>query len=269
MSRDLPRGNPPGNILIVEDSPTQAELLEQLLLNEGYQVTWAKNGREGLAKARELLPDLVVSDIMMPEMTGFQLCSAIKDDPGLNAIPVILLTSLNDPKDVIRGLECRADNFLTKPYDEKYLLMRIRQILLAKGLPQSEDAERGSLVFFDGEQYHIKADRKQILSLLLSTYETAVRKNNELIAIQQSLSELNEQLEERVEARTASLLLEVEERKRAEGKLSEVTRRLQLATASAHLGIFDWDIVTDQMIWDHRMLEMYGLSAGEELGYQR
>ncbi|HJV64196.1 MAG TPA: response regulator [Geomonas sp.] len=269
MSRESQRMNPPGNILIVEDSPTQAELLEQLLLNEGYQVTWARNGREGLLKARELLPDLVVSDIVMPEMTGFQLCQEMKNDPRLSSIPVILLTSLNDPEDVIRGLECRADNFLTKPYDEQYLLMRIRQILSTRNLPDNDNAQAGTLVFFAGTQYRIRADRKQILSLLLSTYETAVNKNSELLAIQRSLSELNEQLEERVQARTASLMQEVEERKRAEADLGEVTRRLQLATASAHLGIFDWDIGKNLMIWDDRMLELYGLPKDGNLGYQR
>jgi PAS domain S-box-containing protein len=256
--------NPSALILIVEDSPTQAEFLERLLLNEGYRVAVAKNGREGLAKANELLPDLVVSDIVMPYLTGFQMCRGIKDDPRLASIPVILLTSLNDPKDVIRGLESRADNFMTKPYDERHLLLRITQMLRNSKEQQQDDA-RGSMIWFDGESYYVDSERRQILNLLVSTYENAVHKNDELLRSQRSLNELNEQLEERVASRTASLVEEVEERRRAEERLTEVTRRLQLATASARLGIWDWDIANDTLIWDERMYELHGLAAGTPL----
>jgi PAS domain S-box-containing protein len=266
MTRYSAENDLPRNILIVEDSATQAELLERLLLDEGYDVAVARNGREGLAKARDLMPDLVLSDIVMPEMTGFELCREIKSDERLNDIPVILLTSLNDPVDVIRGLECRADNFITKPYDGNYLLMLIRHLFLSRAQLQSGDAESGIMIFFAGKKYYINSDRQQILSLLLSTYETAVQKNNELLSIQKTISELNEQLEERVAARTAALLKEVEERKRAEETLSEVTRRLQLATASAHLGIWDWDIRNGRLIWDDQMRELYGIAPEAELG---
>lgn len=252
--------NPSGNILIVEDSATQAELLEELLLTHGYAVTVARNGREGLLTAGELMPDLVVSDIMMPEMTGFELCKAIKNDARLRTIPVILLTSLNDPSDVIKGLECKADNFLTKPYDDNYLLMRIKQILLDREL-QGVQTDQGIKIVFAGQSYYINSDRQQILSLLLSTYETAVQKNNQLLRIQRTLNELNEQLEARVATRTASLMKEVEERRRAEETLSEVTRRLQLAMASAHLGIWDWDVGNDRVIWDGKMCELYGVDS--------
>jgi PAS domain S-box-containing protein len=258
MTREGTGNNPSGNILIVEDSRTQAEVLERLLLDQGYTVAVARNGREGLAKARDLMPDLVVSDIVMPEMTGFELCREIKNDPRLKSIPVILLTSMNDPKDVIRGLESRADNFLTKPYDPEYLLVRIRQMLASRLAAVGEEGA-GTVIQFAGEQYRINAERQQILSLLLSTYETAVQKNNELLAIQRTLNELNEQLEERVEARTASLMQEIEVRRRAEETLGEVTRRLELATAAAHLGIWDWDIGKNRLIWNDRMYEMYGV----------
>jgi len=260
MTRESTGTDPAVHILIVEDSATQAEMLEELLLRNGYAVTVARNGREGLAKAAELMPDLVLSDIVMPEMTGFELCRHIKNHPQLSSIPVMLLTSLNDPKDVIRGLECRADNFLNKPYDDDYLLVRIKQILSDRGL--REQPGQGIPVRFADQEFRIDADRRQILSLLLSTYETAVRKNIELVATQRSLNELNEQLEERVATRTASLVKEVEERRRAEETLSEVTRRLQLATASAHLGIWEWDIKKDRLMLDDRMCQLYGLPAG-------
>ncbi|HBG06507.1 MAG: hypothetical protein A2075_00620 [Geobacteraceae bacterium GWC2_58_44] len=261
MTTEGAQSNRSGNILIVEDSATQAEMLEELLLRNGYAVTVAGNGREGLSKAAELMPDLVLSDIVMPEMTGFELCKEIKSDRRLSGIPVILLTSLNDPRDVIKGLECRADNFITKPYDDDYLLTLIKQMLMDRELQDGSSGE-GITITFAGQKYYITSDRQQILSLLLSTYETAVQKNTELLSIQRSINELNEQLEERVAARTASLMREVEERKRAEETLSEVTRRLQLATASAHLGIWDWDIGNNKVIWDDKMCELYGVTPG-------
>ena len=258
MNMPVTGGKRNGRLLIVEDSATQAELLERLLVQHGYQVAVARNGRDGLNKTRELLPDLVLSDIMMPEMTGFELCREIKADQRLDGIPVILLTSLDDPKDVIKGLECKADNFITKPYHEDRLLMRIEQMLAGREMKR-EEGDQG-LITFAGEKYYIDADRQQIISLLLSIYETAVQKNSELLSIQDELSDLNEQLEERVAERTESLLQEVQERKRAEETLSEVTRRLQLATASAHLGIWDWDIGNNRLLWDEKMYQLYGVA---------
>jgi PAS domain S-box-containing protein len=214
-------------IVIVEDSSVQAETLKRMLVKEGYAVSVARNGVEGLAMVKDTLPDLVVSDIMMPEMSGFDLCSHIKNDGCLGDIPVILLTSLNDPKDVIRGLECRADNFITKPFDEKYLLSRIKYILLSRELHHAEQMDLGIEIYFAGQKYYINSDRQQILSLLLSTYETAVQKNNELLQTQEVLKELNERLEERVAERTASLQQEILERMRAEDAKSRLYEELK------------------------------------------
>ncbi|MCM0083289.1 response regulator [Geomonas sp. Red32] len=253
-------------ILVVEDSLTQAAMLERLLTERGYRVEVARNGREGLEKAFASIPDLVVSDIVMPLMTGFELCKEIKNAPRLKETPVILLTSLNDPTDVIRGLQCKADHFLTKPYDEEVLLGRIRQVLRARREQVEDDPRLGTPVEFAGGKFHIDAERKQILGLLLSTYETAVEKNAALLTSQQSLRELNEQLEERIQARTASLLQEVEERTKAEERLGEVTRRLQLAADSAHLGIWDLDVAADRLIWDERMYQLFGGNPGDTVG---
>ena len=168
-------------ILIVEDSAIQALVLRRILEKEGYSVSIAKNGLEGLAAAQELVPELIVTDIMMPEMDGFQMCRQIKDTEELRDIPVILLTSLNDPRDVINGLKCGADNFINKPFNEKYLLSRIRYILLSRELFQGVKTQMGIEIFFDGEKHLITSDRQQILNLLLSTYEAAVHKNTEII----------------------------------------------------------------------------------------
>ena len=116
-------------ILVVEDSPTQALQLQYILEQHDYQVTVLTNGRKALAYMQQHKPTMVISDILMPEMDGYTLCQQIKADANLADIPVILLTALSDPKDVIRGLECGADNFIVKPYDEDFLLSRIQYIL--------------------------------------------------------------------------------------------------------------------------------------------
>src|SRR5439155_1179846 len=125
-------------ILVVEDSPTQAEELQYILEQNGYQVSRATNGKKALEAMNKRKPTIVVSDIMMPEMDGYQLCRRIKEDNNFKDVPVILLTSLSDPVDVIKGLECGADNFITKPYDENYLLSRIQYILINRKLYKSD-----------------------------------------------------------------------------------------------------------------------------------
>src|SRR5659263_380826 len=95
-------------ILVAEDSRTQAEQLGFLLEQHGYQVTIAADGKLALAAAQAQKPALVISDIVMPEMDGYELCKAIKADEKLKDIPVILVTTLSDAQDVIRGLECGA-----------------------------------------------------------------------------------------------------------------------------------------------------------------
>jgi CheY-like chemotaxis protein len=99
-------------ILIVEDSLTQAGRLKCLLEKNGHPVIVAANGKEALSLLGTRKPDLIISDIIMPEMDGYQLCKQIKSDENLKDIPVILLTALSDPKDVLKGLECNADNFI-------------------------------------------------------------------------------------------------------------------------------------------------------------
>ncbi|MCX8069836.1 MAG: response regulator, partial [Thermodesulfovibrionales bacterium] len=100
-------------ILIVEDSITQAECLRYLLEDNGFSVTVASNGIEALEQVKIKKPTIIITDVLMPEMNGFDFCRAIKDNQDTSDIPVILLTNLSDPDDVIRGLECGADNFIT------------------------------------------------------------------------------------------------------------------------------------------------------------
>lgn len=194
-----PINNDEVRVLVVEDSPTQAEELQYLLEKHRFKVTLTYNGREALAALNDIRPDIVVSDIVMPVMDGYELCQQVRADQNLKGLPFILLTNLSDPRDVIRGLECGANNFIMKPYDEDYLVNRIRQVLTNQELRKFSRAEMGINVYFAGENYFITAERMQILDLLLSTYENAYRQNHELMAAQEGLAEMNERLTAAVE----------------------------------------------------------------------
>lgn len=167
-------------ILVVEDSLTQAEQLKFILEKENYKVIVANDGVEALAYIVKNNPDLVITDILMPNMNGYELCQKIKEDDNLKHIPVILLTSLSDPCDVIKGLKVKADNFITKPYNEKFLLSRIQHMLINIELRKNNIGQMGIEVFFAGETHFINSERIQIIDLLLSTFENAVQKTKEL-----------------------------------------------------------------------------------------
>jgi serine phosphatase RsbU (regulator of sigma subunit)/ActR/RegA family two-component response regulator len=188
----------PLEILIVEDSPTQAEKLRYILEQNDFRVVTACNGQKALEAMRARKPTLVITDINMPEMNGYELCRRIRADGQLGDLPVILLTSLSDPEDVFKGLECGADNFITKPYEEDNLLARIQYLLANAHLRKREKAQISMEVFLAGRKHVITSDRAQILNLLLSTYEAAVQKNRELAGARDDLAKLNGQLEEKV-----------------------------------------------------------------------
>jgi two-component system, sensor histidine kinase and response regulator len=182
-------------ILVAEDSPTQAEQLKYCLASRGFAVTVATNGKDALVAAAETKPDMVISDVMMPEMDGFALCREIKSRTGLKDVPVVLLTSLSSPQDVLKGLESGADNFIRKPYDKKYLLSRIEHILKNRELRKTQQMEEGVNLSFGGQEYFITAERQQILDLLISTYEGAVQLNEEFETEQRALQAANKDLE--------------------------------------------------------------------------
>ncbi|MBL7648244.1 MAG: response regulator [Candidatus Hydrogenedentes bacterium] len=178
------------HILIAEDSPTQAVKLQFLLEQAGFVADVSRNGEEALARAQANRPDLLITDIIMPRMNGYELARSFRQDPELSQVPIILLTTLSDPHDIILGLECGADNFIRKPYSDDYLLQRVSYILTNKALRQSEKVQMGIQIDLSGQRHFITAERQQIFDLLISTYEEAVQLNKSLELSNQSLNGL-------------------------------------------------------------------------------
>ncbi len=217
-------------ILVVEDSRTQAESLRYILEKKGFTVTLATNGRDALEQIQHGRPDLVLTDIVMPEMDGYELCHRIKTDPDLSSIPVIMVTQLFDPVDVVRGLEAGADNFIIKPYEPQDIDSRIQNVLASRGMPDPGDNSVLEIPLSDGK-HRITANRRQIINILLSTYEITVRKNAELQEAHERLNLQSDQLQQAVsDLKQANLDLRAEnaERTKVERALAEANRKLQL-----------------------------------------
>ena len=115
-------------ILIVDDDPLGIDTLRSILEGQGYDITSANNGRTALQRADELLPDLILLDVMMPGMDGFEVCRRIRATPKLAEVPIIILTALDDRPSRLRGIESGADDFLTKPVDRQELRLRVNAI---------------------------------------------------------------------------------------------------------------------------------------------
>ncbi|NEQ35598.1 MAG: response regulator [Okeania sp. SIO3I5] len=116
-------------ILVVDDEPNNLILLEEILALEGYATISANNGKEALQIASQSPPDLILLDIMMPEIDGFEVCKSLRDNPQLKTVPIIFLTALDDEKSQLKGLELMGDDYITKPFNTRLLLAKVANIL--------------------------------------------------------------------------------------------------------------------------------------------
>lgn len=187
----------PRHILIVEDIVSQAHMLRHILEEEGYQVSSAESGQTALEMTTLIRPSLVISGVKIPEMTGYELCRQIKAAPDLCGTPVILVTSLSDPTEVLLGLQCGADSFVIKPYERSHMLARVEHALSSRDISSAPDSGPPAEIFFHGERHQITASRTQILNLLMSTYDAAMQRNKEL---RESREQLRERTAEVLEA---------------------------------------------------------------------
>jgi two-component system, OmpR family, alkaline phosphatase synthesis response regulator PhoP len=147
----MPPAEPTPRVLIAEDDPQSAELLEAYLSGTGYEIKTAADGQEALQKVQDWRPDLILLDVMMPRISGFQVCKQVRADPKTRTIAILMITALDQPSDVDRAVEAGTDDFLTKPINKNQLLLLVRSLLksrqyqrdIDRALAYIEAVERG------------------------------------------------------------------------------------------------------------------------------
>jgi PAS domain S-box-containing protein len=228
-------------ILVAEDSITQATQIKHLLESHHYKVTVAQNGKQALDRLTKHKPSLVITDIVMPEINGYELCKKIKSNKNTEDIPVILLTILADPEEIIEGLSCGADSFITKPYNEKYLLSHIERILSKENVVYHEKVPFSAQILFKGKKRFIQAEQQNVIRLMLEIYEGAIQQNEKLIQTREELRLLNERLESLVEDRTSDLTEEIKLSNQIADRLkkSEEKWRTLVTTIPEYIGLVD------------------------------
>ncbi len=165
-------------ILVIEDEADIRQVLDYNLKSAGHEVVEASRGTEGLRLLREREPDLVLLDLMLPDMPGTEVCRTIKDNPATRTLPVVMLTARGEEIDRVVGFEIGADDYITKPFSVRELVLRIRAVLRRRELPAGEAAsiEFGNLridraahrVWVDGEEVELTALE---FKLLVTLYE--------------------------------------------------------------------------------------------------
>jgi len=158
-------------ILIVEDEPDLRQVMEYNLAAQGYQVTSATDGLEGLQAIRDNPPDLIVLDLLLPHLDGRDVCRAVREDVETCNIPIIMVTACTDESDIIAGLELGADDYIAKPFSPRVLISRIRVLLRQQTKPRENLSliDVGKIRLLPG-QYEVLIDNAPI-SLTLTEYD--------------------------------------------------------------------------------------------------
>ncbi|MFH1262770.1 MAG: response regulator [Pseudomonadota bacterium] len=149
-------------VLIVEDHPDIVEIVRYNLEREGFQVSWAKDGEEGLKKIMAERPDLLLLDLMLPKMSGFDVCKTLRSEVGTRSLPVVMLTAKGEEVDIVRGLELGADDYVTKPFKPKELLARVRAVLRRSDAKTDVIRFRDLVIDSDRHRVDLKGEELQL-----------------------------------------------------------------------------------------------------------
>jgi len=155
------RGKP--LILIVDDQPDNREILDVRLRAQGYDTSQANDGEEALDKIRALLPDLVLLDVMMPKLDGFEVCRRVRATTDLPFIPIVLVTARTETQDMVTGLDAGANDYLTKPVDKIALTARVRSMLRIKALHDQVQAQKAELSLWNADLKSKVAAQVQVI----------------------------------------------------------------------------------------------------------
>ncbi len=148
-------------IIIVEDEPEIAELIELHVKREGYSTQIIGNGNDALVKIKETPPDLILLDLMLPGMSGLEVCRALRWEEATRELPVIMVTARGEEADIVAGLEIGADDYVTKPFSPRVLIARIRNILRRRSKPGHDHSVDTSQILFGG-RLSIDTDRHEV-----------------------------------------------------------------------------------------------------------
>ncbi len=132
-------------LLLVDDEPSIVKMVGKRLEVEGFDVVVAMDGQEGLAKAQTEHPDLIILDLMLPKLNGYEVCTTLKHDPRYQKIPIVLFTAKAQDKDEKLGMECGANAYVRKPFRAQELLEKIRSLLPTPSMPEAASPEAGAV----------------------------------------------------------------------------------------------------------------------------
>lgn len=154
----------PGTIVIVEDEANIVELVKYNLDREGYRTLYANDGRKGLELIKQELPDLVILDLMLPELDGLSVCKQLRSDAQTKSIPIIILTAKSEEADRVLGLEMGADDYVTKPFSPRELVARVRAVLRRSGAVDDTEPEiiENGVIRIDLRQHIVKVRGEEV-----------------------------------------------------------------------------------------------------------
>jgi two-component system phosphate regulon response regulator PhoB len=156
-------------VLLIEDDKVAAELIRETLVSDGFEVTWISDGTSGLAQVRKSPPDLLLLDLMLPRMSGLDICKQVRADENLNRLPILMLTARGDEMDRVVGLEVGADDYVTKPFSPRELAARVKALLRRSEPPdEGEKTIEVGKLRIDPVSYRVSRSGKPVT---LSTLE--------------------------------------------------------------------------------------------------